>query len=161
MPVWLTNFIGGPIIQKLLDFIPDPALRAQQAFELQKAAEEECAKANADQREINKTEAASANWFVAGARPACMWLCVTGLAWQFFVAPMLTWLLTVVFLVVGVITGHHYVIPALPLLGDATLTDLLYALLGLGTMRSLDKKMGVDTKEVGGILQGVTSIFKR
>ena len=43
-----------------------------------RALELEAASMNA-QAEINKVEAASTNWFIAGARPSIMWICAAGL----------------------------------------------------------------------------------
>src|SRR5258707_13172123 len=39
------------------------------------------------QLEINKQEAASTNWFVAGWRPAVGWVCVLGLFWASVLQP--------------------------------------------------------------------------
>ena len=138
MPIWLVNLLGGPIIQKVLDFIPDPAERQRQQFALMQAAQEEMAKAAADQREVNKVEAASGSLFVAGWRPAVGWLCVATLAWSWFLAPLLSW----VALLVAPGT------PALPVLGSADSQTLLYALLGIGGLRSLDKASGGVTTAI-------------
>lgn len=42
------------------------------------------------QTEVNKVEAAHASIFVAGWRPAIGWVCVSGLAWNFALAPALS-----------------------------------------------------------------------
>jgi hypothetical protein len=142
MPVWLLNFLGGPIVQKLLDFIPDPAERARQQFALQQAAIEEANKAEADQRDINKVEAGSASMFVAGWRPAVGWLCVFTLAWSWVAAPLASWV------IVLVSPGA----PPLPTLGSADSQTLLYALLGLGSLRTVDKATGGATTGIVGRL---------
>lgn len=143
---WLANLFASGIIDKILSFIPNPAEAAKAKQDLQSVFMKAAIDAEADQRAINKVEAASPSMFIAGGRPAAIWLCVFGLGWQFFVAPMLTWF----------IMAFHISAPALPLLGDTTLTDLLYALLGISGMRSVDKAMGKDNT----ITKGIVGIFK-
>lgn len=133
MPTWLLNILGGPIIQKILDFIPDPAERARQQFELQKAMMEEAAKAEADQRDINKEEAKNANLFVSGWRPAVGWLCVITLAYQWLMIPIVTWS----------VSAMGWAVPLLPALNKDDAQTLLYALLGVAGLRTVDK-MGVS-----------------
>ena len=120
------------MIDKVLSFIPNPAEQAKAKIEMQSALMDAAIKAEADQRDINKSEAQNPSVFVAGWRPAVGWLCVFGLGWQFFLSPMFTWFITA--------TGAQ--MPPLPLMGDATLTDLLYALLGIGSLRTADKMIG-------------------
>ena len=83
------------------------------------------------QLEINKTEAAHASIFVAGWRPASGWICNIGLAYTFLLQPLLTWACTVA----GVAQP-----PGIPF--DA-LYVLLGSLLGVGTLRTVDKVKGV------------------
>jgi hypothetical protein len=135
----LLQFLGGPIVQKILDFIPDPAERQKQQFALMQAAQEAAARADADQRDIDKAEAASPSVFVAGWRPAVGWLCVLTLAYQWMAAPLLTWALT--------IAGAT--VPAFPVLNGSDTQTLLYALLGIGGLRTVDKITGNDTVAVG------------
>lgn len=91
------------------------------------------------QSDINKAEAASPSVFVAGPRPAVMWVCVAALAYQYLLRPLWTG--------IALIAGHPIPTPGLPGLDD-NLYQLLWALLGLGAMRSYDKIKGVDTKTV-------------
>jgi hypothetical protein len=91
------------------------------------------------QSDINKTEAASPSVFVAGPRPAVMWVCVAALAYQYLLRPLWTG--------IALIAAHPIPAPGLPGLDD-NLYQLLWALLGLGAMRSFDKIKGVDTKMV-------------
>ena len=83
------------------------------------------------QLEINKTEAAHASIFVAGWRPASGWICNIGLAYTFLLQPLLTWLCAIA----GVAQP-----PGIPF--DA-LYVLLGSLLGVGTLRTVDKVKGV------------------
>ena len=49
------------------------------------------------QLEINKVEAGSTNWFVAGWRPAVGWICASAFAWHFVIEPLLAFTLVAVF----------------------------------------------------------------
>lgn len=93
------------------------------------------AQAAISQMDINKAEAQNPHIFVAGARPAAMWVCVLGLLYTVGY-PLISWF-------VGMFSAH---IP--PALDTAYLQYLLGALLGLGGMHSFDKVKGVATKGV-------------
>lgn len=83
------------------------------------------------QLEINKQEAASTNWFVAGWRPAVGWVCVLGLFWAYFLQP---------FVEFAIINWHGALPPGIPHLDTGTLiSGLLIPLLGLGVMRTFEK----------------------
>ncbi len=142
MPTWLTNLLGGGIIDKLLSFIPNPEARAQAERELRAALLDAAIKGESEQREINKVEAANASLFVAGWRPAVGWLCVATLAYQWIIAPTVSWAF--------VAAGHD--LTPLPVLGKDDAQVLLYALLGLGGLRTLDKLGGSDTRAIVGRL---------
>lgn len=88
--------------------------------------------ANTAQSDINKIEAASANLFVSGWRPGAGWVCVLGFGVQFLVAPLMTWITTLL--------GHAVTFPQLDM---TTLVPLLMALLGLGGMRTYEKINGI------------------
>lgn len=135
--------VGG-IISKV---VPDRAAAAAANAQLQTMAlsgqlQEELIQLQAitsAQSDINKTEAASPSVFVAGPRPAAMWVCVLALAYQYLLSPLWTG--------IALIAGHPIPAPGLPGL-DNNLYQLLWALLGLGAMRSYDKIKGTDTKAV-------------
>jgi hypothetical protein len=80
------------------------------------------------QSEVNKVEAASANLFVSGWRPAAGWCCVLALFWYYFLAPFLLFALTVL--------GIDVTLPAFE---AGELITLLFGMLGLGGMRSWEK----------------------
>ena len=86
------------------------------------------------QIEVTKIEAASTNWFIAGGRPAIVWVCAAGLGYQLLLMPFLSWLSL----------NFHWVVP--PTLDGATLGATVSALLGLGTMRSFEKYNGVHNE---------------
>jgi hypothetical protein len=118
--------------------IPDPAQKAAAQFQilqLQQAGELAELKAQVDlalsQQDVNKIEAASSSLFKSGWRPFVGWVCGIGLSVQFLVAPIGCW--------VAALAGHPTQFPPLDL---GTLMTLLFGMLGLGAMRSYDKKSG-------------------
>ena len=86
------------------------------------------------QADINKQEAASTSTFVAGWRPFIGWVCGSGLAMQFIVGPLTTWIAAMF---------HRQVV--FPTLDMSTLLTLLLGMLGLGAMRTAEKLNGVKT----------------
>lgn len=80
------------------------------------------------QLDINREEAKSLNWFVAGWRPYIGWICGTGLGYQFLIYPIL-----IAFL------------PKIVQLDMGTLLTLLLGMLGLGGLRSFEKIKGVNS----------------
>jgi len=70
--------------------------------------------------------------FVAGARPAIMWVCCLGLLTNFFIMPLAEWA-----------TSIWAPDTPLPSLNSEELMTLTLALLGLGGMRSFEKSKGV------------------
>ncbi len=85
------------------------------------------------QMEVNKAEASSADPFTSRWRPLIGYICGVAFGYHFVLQPLL------VFLVV-MYTGK---IPALPMFDISTLTTVLMGMLGLGAMRSYDKKNGL------------------
>lgn len=94
---------------------------------------------NIAQMDVNKTEAANSSVFVAGWRPFVGWVCGLGLAYVAILEPVARFVAKVGF-------AYNGAFPAI----DTTLTmQVLLGMLGMGAMRSLDKKNGTDTKQVG------------
>ena len=75
------------------------------------------------QAEINKIEASHKSWFVAGWRPAIGWVCSMGLAFAYVINPCIQWW-----------SGTPG--PELPM---ESIDAMVYALLGLGAMRTAEK----------------------
>lgn len=85
------------------------------------------------QLDVNKAEASNASVFVAGWRPFIGWVCGAALVYHYIVRPMLPWLLA--------IFGKP--VPAIPPLDMGDLITILLGMLGLGGLRTYEKKQGV------------------
>lgn len=87
------------------------------------------------QIEVNKIQAASKDWKVAGARPFIIWMCGFGLGLQYIIHPSLVW------------TWYFLSMEGSPPppLDMSVMMPLLFGLLGLGSMRSFDKSKGTQT----------------
>lgn len=84
------------------------------------------------QLEVNKVEAASSSVFVAGARPAVMWICAAALAYASVIEPIARFLARVCF-------GYIGDFPTI----DTDLTmQILFGILGLGAYRTVEKLKG-------------------
>lgn len=141
----LLPLLGG-ILSKI---IPDAGQAAQATLELQKALIERQAdvdKAVADaakaQNDVNLAEAGSASMFVAGWRPFVGWTCGAGCAYGFLAQPLLAWATGLLSVLI------EASIPVPPVLDMSTLLGLLGGLLGLGTMRTVEKVQGVDRQSL-------------
>ena len=86
----------------------------------------------------NIEEAKHKSIFVAGWRPAVGWVAVTGLAYHFLVFPF-----------AGLITRFIDPSITLPEIGNAgELMTLVLSLLGLGAMRTYEKRQGVSREKL-------------
>lgn len=85
------------------------------------------------QSDINKVEAASTNWFVAGGRPAVIWICASALALNLVIGPLFVW--------GAALVGHP---TPFPTLDPNLLMALLFPLMGLGAYRTVEKVRGVQ-----------------
>jgi hypothetical protein len=128
-------------VSRLLDaLIPDPQARAKAQAELLKAEREadlEALKlavtADQQQADINKQEAASPELFIAGWRPFIGWVCGAAFAYHFIAQPLLAFILAN--------TGRAVALPSFDM---DTLTTVLMGLLGLGSLRTIEKIRGAD-----------------
>ncbi|MFT3665580.1 3TM-type holin [Piscinibacter sp.] len=137
----MNPLLVGPlfdVVKQLLGGLGlDPAAkeRAQlQAFELLSKGD---FAQNADlqlalaQLSVNQSEAVSPGRFKGGWRPFIGWVCGGALALQFVAGPLMEW--------GGAVYGHP--LPPLPRL-DGVLWELLFGMLGLGTLRTVEKVKG-------------------
>lgn len=88
------------------------------------------------QTEINKVEAGSEDWFVRRWRPAVGWVGVLAMAYQFVLYPFLVWGWSA--LQAGGLVAVSLSAP--PMLETDALWVILTGLLGIGGMRSFDKR---------------------
>ena len=86
------------------------------------------------QIETNKVEAANTSWFVAGWRPAVGWICAAALGYAAIIEPMARFTAAVGFKYVG----------AFPVIDTVLTLQILLGMLGLGSMRSLEKVKSVE-----------------
>ena len=125
-----------PALTDVLDrVIPDQAAAAKAKLEMEAKLLEAATAQAAQQTEINKIEASHQSIFVSGWRPYIGWVCGMAIAWAFLVAPMLSWLLPVM----GVVA-------VVPPLQTEFLLELVFAMLGLGGLRTFEKLKGVAAK---------------
>lgn len=140
------NLLGaGPIAQGLFGLIDSlftsDEERMQAKFklmELEKSGE-------LAQMQVNLKEAEHTSLFVAGWRPFIGWVCGLAFAWAFLLYPMLT------FAVIAF--GLPVPLPMLPALDLSAMMPVLMGMLGLGAMRSWEKREGVarETMDTGGV----------
>ena len=118
--------VAGKVLDK---FVEDKDLKTKLEAELK----QQMISLDLAQTLANIEQAKHPSIFVAGARPAIMWICALGLGWQFILAPISSWI---------ILTWYPMV--TLPMLETGELTSLVLALLGLGGMRTAEKWKGVQ-----------------
>jgi|SRR5690242_20143993 len=137
---------GSKLIERIW---PDPAQRAQaslelaklqQSGELQKLANE--TQLLQGQIDINKVEAASSSKFISWWRPGAGWVGVISLA-------LVYWPRAIVLCAVWCLQAYAALkagspIPAYPDLGVTDVLGLLGTLLGIGTLRTYEKRTGTE-----------------
>lgn len=128
------------LVGKVLDrVIPDPAEAAKakvQLLDMQQKGELAQLAASTDlmkgQLAVNQAEASSTNFFIAGWRPLVGWTCAFVMAFNYILAPLLTWAVA--------LFGSNIAVPTLDF---NSISPVLLGILGLGTMRSIEKIKGV------------------
>ena len=91
MAIGIIESVVG-VVDNILDkFVEDKDLRAKLNHELKTQVQQ----ANIAQIDVNKEQAKHPSIFVAGARPAIMWICAFGLGWQFVLQPICLWALAI------------------------------------------------------------------
>lgn len=117
---------------KVIDkFVPDPAARAKAEADLRA----DLMASDRAQIEANKTEAATGSLFIGGWRPAIGWVCALAVLYTYLLVPIGMW--------VAFIAGKPIAKP--PVL-DGNLWELMFAMLGLGGLRTFEKIKGVAAK---------------
>lgn len=141
----LANLIKGalgPIMEGVLRFIPDKNKRAEAKEQFEGQMLTAMTSLVEGQLEINKEQAKHSSVFVAGARPFIMWVCGFALLWQFLLEPMATWSLLAF--------AKPDVVPPFPELDIGPLMTLLLGMLGLGGLRTYEKRLGVERNSIKG-----------
>ncbi len=129
----LIDRLISPISTLLDKVIPDKDLKEQLAHDIATMAERHSHDIIKAQIEVNKTEAAHKSLFVSGWRPAVGWTCCLGLAGNFLIIPFSNFIMALV--------GSDIVIP---LIDVSTMMPVLMGMLGLGTMRTVEKINNVE-----------------
>ena len=118
----------GPIIDKLVDRIPDPAAREKAKLE----AEATLLAASIGQVSINIEEAKNPNVWVSGWRPAIGWACACAFAFLYVVGPVVVW-----------VASWYGATITLPQFNSADLMSLTFGMLGIAGFRTFEKVKGV------------------
>ena len=121
----MINILLPAITALLGKFIPDKDQAAKLAHEIASMAEKQAHENAIAQLKVNEQQAAHKSLFVAGARPAIMWICALGLLYATFIHPVLDIWFT------------------MPEVNTDVLMPVMMGLLGLGGMRSFEKSKGV------------------
>ena len=98
------------------------------------------------QIDVNKEEARHASVFVAGGRPAILWVGAVSLAWTYVAHPIMTWLW-------ALMQGAGWLsasMPPPPIMDIEALMVLVGGVLGLGGFRSFEKVRGVARNAIKG-----------
>lgn len=120
----------GPIAGLLEKVIPDLDKRKELAHEIATLAERQAHDQILAQIQVNKQEAAHKSLFVAGWRPSVGWVCCTALAANYILFPLLG--------------AADIEVVTLDL---ATMLPILLGMLGLGGMRTYEKRNGVAREQ--------------
>jgi hypothetical protein len=123
----------GPVTGLLDKFIEDKDQKNALAHEIATMSERHAQELAKAQLEVNKVEAQHRSLFVSGWRPAVGWCCVFGMMGNFMVIPFANFVLALLEIDVVV-----------PLIDTATMMPVLMGMLGLGAMRTYEKKSGVS-----------------
>ena len=118
--------VAGKVLDK---FVEDKDLKTKLSHELKS----QIVSLDLAQAQTNLEQAKHPSIFVAGARPAIMWICAFGLGWQFVFQPVAVWAIAVSSIDI-----------VLPIIQTEGLMSLTLALLGLGGMRSFEKSKGIQ-----------------
>jgi hypothetical protein len=123
----------GPVTSLLDKFIPDADTKVKLAHEVATMAQNHAQELAKGQLEVNKVEAAHKSLFVAGWRPFIGWTCGLGMFGNFITIPFGNFVLA--------LFESDLVNPLVPF---ETMMPVLMGMLGLGAMRTYEKKAGVS-----------------
>lgn len=126
--------ILNPVVKPVVDIVKevidrqvvDVAGRERLKNEIEEKVALAAIQGNLAQLEVNKEEAKSTNWFVAGGRPAFFWVGCLIVLNSYIIAPY-----------TDAIWNFH--VSTL----DDHMWELIFGILGLGGMRTYERKLGV------------------
>lgn len=138
----LTNLVGGNLadgianVVKLFKVDPNLVLQEQEKLaDIQATLQGKILDGITAQVQVNAAEAQSKNIFVAGWRPFIGWACGAAFVYSFIVQPII--------LTVLVSTHSTVTKDALPTVDITSMLPVLLGMLGLGTMRTVEKVQGI------------------
>ena len=154
-PITAAFDLGKTLIER---FIQNPNEKADKLFRLEEMMRKgDLEEMNAEvkllvsQADTNKIEAAHPSRFVAGWRPAVGWVCAASMACAYIPKVLMItviWTAQCLALLFGADDIATVTIPEFPNLGMSEVLGLLGGMLGIGAMRSYDKKSGTETKGI-------------
>jgi|TARA_R110002124_G_scaffold225167_1_gene390535 hypothetical protein len=124
----LIDRLIGPVSAILDKVVADKDLKEQLSHDIATMAERHSHDVIKAQIEVNKEEAKHSSLFVSGWRPAVGWTCTLALLSNFILIPMTNFIL--------VLADSDITIP---LIDVSTMMPVLMGMLGLGTMRTVEK----------------------
>jgi len=130
----LSDIVSGlisPVTSLISEFIEDKDKAAEIAFRVSTMAATQAHEQTLAQLNVNKAEAESGSLFVGGWRPAVGWVCVAAMALNFVVSP-----------VFGPMIEAYTTVNMAPL-DLSEMMPILLGMLGLGAMRTVEKRQGV------------------
>jgi len=130
------NLLGSlvqPVTGLLDKFIEDKDQKNQLAHEISTMAERHAQELAKGQLEINKAEAQSRNVFIAGWRPFLGWTMGFAMAYNYVIQPIAIFVL-----------GQLDYLVTLPALDMTEMMPVLLGMLGLGSLRTYEKKIGIS-----------------
>jgi hypothetical protein len=123
----------GPVTGLLDKFIEDKDQKNALAHEIATMSEKHAQELALSQIEVNKAEAASGSLFKGGWRPFIGWVCGVAFAYHFIMQPIL---------IFGT-TAAGVSLPPLPEFDMSQMMPVLLGMLGLGGLRTYEKKSGI------------------
>jgi len=122
----MIELLIGPVASLLEKLIPDKDAREKMAHDIATLAERQAHEQIMAQAEVNKKEASHRSLFVAGWRPFIGWACGVAMVNNFILVPYM----------------NVFGLDVVPL-DLSTMMPVLLGMLGLGGMRSYEKKNGL------------------
>jgi len=122
-------------VQQALKTDPEAAVKIKQIeANVQIAQITAASQVQLGQIDVNKADASNINFFIAGWRPFVGWVGGLGLAYAAIIEPLLRFIFVQI--------GYH---GAFPIIDTSITMQVLTGLLGLGAMRTYEKKTGTES----------------